>query len=125
MMKTRQHMKRSRPTIRVSGWTLAALLCLVAPASTQQPTFKVSVNVVDVDVTVKDAQGNFVTGLTADDFEVFEDGKPQTIQTFSYIELPAQPRTSFSFGGRAVPNDVRSNRDVESEIGRASCRERV
>ena len=107
-------MKRSRPTIRVCGWTLAALLCLVVPASTQQPTFKVSVNVVDVDVTVKDAQGNFVTGLTADDFEVFEDGKPQTIQTFSYIELPAQPRTSFAFGGRAVPNDVRSNRDVES-----------
>jgi VWFA-related protein len=114
MMKTRQHMKGSRPTIRAYGWTLAALLCLVAPAATQQPTFKVSVNVVDVDVTVKDEQGNFVTGLTADDFEVFEDGKPQTIQTFSYIELPAQPRTSFAFGGRAVPNDVRSNRDVES-----------
>jgi VWFA-related protein len=107
-------MKRSRPTIRLYGWTLAALLCLVAPASTQQPTFKVSVNVVDVDVTVKDEQGNFVSGLTADDFEVFEDGKPQAIQTFSYIELPAQPRTSFAFGGRPVPNDVRSNRDVES-----------
>jgi VWFA-related protein len=107
-------MRQPRPTIRVYGWTLAALLCLVAPASTQQPTFKVNVNVVDVDVTVKDAQGNFVTGLTADDFEVFEDGRPQTIQTFSYIELPAQPRTSFAFGGRAVPNDVRSNRDVES-----------
>ena len=80
----------------------------------QQPTFKVSVNVVDVDVTVKDQQGNFVTGLTADDFEVFEDGKPQTIQTFSYIELPMQRRTSFTFEGRPVAADVRSNRDVES-----------
>jgi len=107
-------MRQPRPTIRVYGWTLAALLCLVAPASTQQPTFKVSVNVVDVDVTVKDAQGNFVSGLTADDFEVFEDGKPQTIQTFSYIELPQQARTSVAFGGQTVPNDVRSNRDVES-----------
>src|SRR5688572_8507474 len=114
MMKTRQHMKRSRPTIRVSGWTLAALLCLVAPASTQQPTFKVSVNVVDVDVTVRDAAGNFVTGLAAEDFEVLEDGRPQTIQTFSYIELPAQTHTSLTFGGRLVPADIRSNRDVES-----------
>jgi hypothetical protein len=29
-----------------------------------------------VDVTVTDAQGNFVTGLMRDDFQVFEDGKP-------------------------------------------------
>lgn len=100
--------------MHVHDWTLAALICLVAPVSTQQPTFKVSVNVVDVDVTVKDPQGNFVTGLTAGDFEVFEDGKPQAIQTFSYIELPAEKRTSFAFGGRPVPADVRSNRDVES-----------
>lgn len=114
MIDSTQNMRQRRPTIRVYGWTLAALLCIVAPASTQQPTFKVSVNVVDVDVTVRDAQGNFVTGLAADDFEVLEDGKPQTIQTFSYIELPAQARTSFAFGGRPVPADVRSNRDVES-----------
>jgi VWFA-related protein len=80
----------------------------------QQPTFKVSVNVVDVDVTVQDAQGNFVTGLAAEDFEVFEDGKPQAIQTFSLIELPVEKRTSLIFGGRPVPADVRSNRDVES-----------
>jgi VWFA-related protein len=97
------------------GVSLLVAACLVAPASTQQqPTFKVSVNVVDVDVTVKDAQGNFVTGLAAEDFEIFEDGKPQAIQTFSYIELPVQKRASFAFGGRAVPADVRSNRDVES-----------
>jgi len=80
----------------------------------QQPTFKVSVNVVDVDVTVKDAAGNFVSGLAAEDFEVFEDGKPQAIQTFSYIELPVQQRTTFAFGGRPVAADVRSNHDVES-----------
>ncbi len=108
------------------GRALAVSICLavagsvpsLGPARAQQPppqpTFKVSVNVVDVDVTVKDVQGNFVTGLAAEDFEVLEDGKPQSIQTFSYIELPAQRRTSFAFGGRPVPADVRSNRDVES-----------
>jgi hypothetical protein len=45
---------------------------------TQQPTFKVSVTSVDVDVTVTDAQGNFVGGLTQNDFEVFEESKPAT-----------------------------------------------
>ena len=96
------------------GVALAIAASLAATVFAQQPTFKVSVNVVDVDVTVTDAQGNFVTGLTPGDFEVFEDGKPQAIQTFSYIELPADTRTPLTFGGRRVPVDVRSNRDVES-----------
>src|SRR5687768_9230997 len=33
-----------------------------------RPTFQTSVNFVDVDVTVTDEGGQFVTGLTADDF---------------------------------------------------------
>src|SRR5512134_973520 len=96
------------------GVSLVVVACLGVPASTQQPTFKVSVNVVDVDVTVTDAEGNFVRDLAAGDFEVFEDGKPQAIQTFSSIELPGQRRSTFAFGGRPVAADVRSNRDVES-----------
>jgi VWFA-related protein len=106
--------------------SLFVAACLVTPASTRhlgaraqapkaaQPTFQTSVNLVDVDVTVKDAAGGFVSGLTADDFEVLEDGRPQTIQTFSYIELPAERPDRFIFGGVPVPADVRSNRDVES-----------
>ena len=107
-------MRKYRSMGRLGVALLAAIAIGLTAHAQQQPTFKTSVNVVDVDVTVKDAQGNFVTGLTADDFEVFEDGKPQTIQTFSYIELPVQTRTSFGFGGRPVATDVRSNRDVES-----------
>ena len=100
--------------MRAYGLAIAAFFCLTAPASTQQPTFTINVNVVDVDVTVKDAQDNFVTGLTAEDFDVFEDGKPQAIQTFSYIELPRERPDRFRFAGFPVPADVRSNRDVES-----------
>ena len=43
---------------------------------------------------VTDENGNFVTGLTRDDFEVFEDGKPQKIEMFSYVELPVEPSGS-------------------------------
>ena len=91
-----------------------ALVTRARPVAAQQPTFQTTVNFVDVDVTVADAQGNFVSGLTANDFEVFEDGKPQTVQTFSYIELPVERPDRYRFAGQPVPDDVRSNRDVSS-----------
>jgi len=60
-----------------------------APAS-QEPeneepiqTFKAQVNVVNLFFNVKDKHGMLIPNLTKDDFEVFEDGKPQTIKYFS------------------------------------------
>src|ERR1700721_1861925 len=59
-----------------------------APSSTdaQQPTeksdetLKVNVNVVGVFFNVKDKHGALIPNQTKDDFEVFEDAKPQTIK---------------------------------------------
>jgi hypothetical protein len=45
---------------------------------------------------------------------VFEDGKPQKIDTFSLVELPIEQRDRFLPLGRPVPADVRTNRDVSS-----------
>ena len=74
---------RATLSLIVASAIAVALVTRARPVAAQQPTFQTTVNFVDVDVTVADAQGHFVSGLTADDFEVFEDGKPQTIQTFS------------------------------------------
>ena len=38
---------------------------------------------------VRDSSGNIVRGLTAKDFVVSEDGKPQKIETFSFQEIAA------------------------------------
>ena len=73
-------------------------------------TFQVEVNYVDVDVVVTDEQGNFVTGLTRDDFEVFEDGKPQKIDTFSLVDLPVEKPTELVVEGRTVAADTQTNR---------------
>ncbi len=53
--------------------------------SDQEPleTLKVNVNVVNLYFNVKDKHGALIPGLTKDDFEVSEDGKPQTIKYFA------------------------------------------
>ena len=55
------------------------------PSDTQTPdeTIKVKVNVVGVFFNVKDKHGALIPNQTKDDFEVFEDGKPQTIKYFA------------------------------------------
>lgn len=45
--------------------------------------FKTGVDLVNVGVTVADRQGKLVTGLTADDFEILEDGTRQAVRFFA------------------------------------------
>jgi len=62
-----------------------------ASSSTQaQPSYKIEskTNVVVVRVVVRDAKGKPVDGLTQNDFQLFDNGKPQTIAQFA-VEHPA------------------------------------
>jgi VWFA-related protein len=84
--------------------TLAGLIALAAAqaqaqeapaAPTAQPgevfVETIDVNLVNVDVFVTDKQGNRVTGLTVDDFELLEDGRPVQITNFYAVEA-GRPR---------------------------------
>ena len=51
-------------------------------------TFKVRVNVVLVRVVVRDQKGKAIDSLKKEDFQLFDNRKPQTISTFS-LETPA------------------------------------
>ncbi len=77
------------------GFSLGlALLCLPSTVTTQQQlTFKASTALVEVDVVVQDRQGEFVPGLTMDDIQIFEDGRPQKIEQFYMVahERGGQP----------------------------------
>lgn len=54
-----------------------------AHQSVQQPSvFRATGDAVRLDVTVTRADGSLVTGLTADDFEVLDNGRPQKISGF-------------------------------------------
>jgi len=71
---------------RILCVTLASLIGLVAAIGAQ--TFRTGVYTVQVAVTVTDAEGRLVTGLTRDAFEVFEDGDAQPVTQFTDQRLP-------------------------------------
>jgi Ca-activated chloride channel family protein len=56
---------------------------MTAAVSAWQPRFRAGVELVNVGVMALDKNGNFVTNLTARDFELFEEGQPQTVKFFS------------------------------------------
>jgi VWFA-related protein len=55
---------------------------------------RVDTNVVLVDAVVTDKKGNYVRDLKQKDFKVFEDGKEQSIKSFSFEADPASPLNS-------------------------------
>ena len=63
--------------------TLALSLTLLVTTSAQQPTFRAETELATFGVTVTDRRANFITDLTLDDFDVFEDGKKQTLKYFT------------------------------------------
>ena len=63
-----------------------------APGQSGQPfTFQLNVNRVIVDVVVTDANGKPVSGLTKQDFSIYEDGHPQPILSFDLHTLDSNP----------------------------------
>jgi VWFA-related protein len=56
--------------------------------------FRSGINYVRVDAFVTDDDGNPVFDLTQDDFEVYEDGVPQTVDSFQVIRVDRTPELS-------------------------------
>jgi VWFA-related protein len=72
-------------------------------------TFRVEVNYVEVDAIVTDRNGNVVRDLTRDDFEITEDGKPQKVELFTFVDLPVVRAERPLFSPTPIEPDVRSN----------------
>ena len=81
------------------------------------PTFRADINFVRVDVIVTDRQGNPVHDLRQEDFEVTEDGKPQTIQTFKLVNV-----TENAGVGSDPPREVRNLIEEQTEAARDDVR---
>jgi VWFA-related protein len=56
------------------------------PERPDQPIFRLSVSLVQLDVVVTDRHGRHVTNLGRDDFEVYQDGRPEPVTAVSYVD---------------------------------------
>jgi VWFA-related protein len=84
------------------------------PSGPPQPpavTFKVEVNYVEIDATILDAAGNTVRDLRRDEFQLLEDGKPQTVSAFTRVDLPVVRPDPPLYRQAAIEPDSRSNRE--------------
>jgi Ca-activated chloride channel family protein len=77
----------------LAGAACMISLLVAAPAAQsdsqiEQPSFRVGVELVSLNVTVTDPAGRYVTSLDRDAFKVFEDGAQQEITFFTRTNLP-------------------------------------
>lgn len=87
------------------------VLLLATPALlAQDATFKVDINLVLANVSVKDRNGNPIVNLTKEDFEVLEDGVPQTISVFDAQKLSEEPLPPLSATNGPSPPGTRARK---------------
>ena len=100
-------MRQATLTLLIAFLTAAAGHAQSGGASTSpQASFKTGINFVEVHAVVTDARGEFVRGLTKDDFEIYESGRLQTPTVFDLVDAPAPARAAVAAAG--PDPDVRS-----------------
>lgn len=106
---------------------LLSLFCLIFAVGFQEESrFRISVDVVNVLVTVLDQDGRFVTNLQKEDFIIYEDGRVQEIEQFSQetdqplrigllIDTSASVKMRLEFEKEAAVNFMRSVMRLKDE----------
>jgi len=69
-------------------YVTAAFVLFAAAVAPKAQSFRSRIDIVQVTVTVTDADGRLITGLTKDDFQIFEDGNAQDITQFTDARVP-------------------------------------
>jgi len=72
----------------VAGILAVPAAPLAATDQQQQPTFRTGIRTVPVYATVVDASGRLVPGLEEADFEIYDNGKKQTVTIFDNKPVP-------------------------------------
>ena len=73
-----------------TGFAFAAFSAVFGQAPKPTPpageeVVRITTNLIQIDVTVTDKDGQVVPGLTADDFELFENGQRQNVSGVTFI----------------------------------------
>jgi len=105
---------RSVHPASVSLWLI--LCAALAPAlSGQQPAFSSKVEVVRVDVLVTD-RGKPIAGLKAADFEILDNGVPQTVDLVSYEQIPLNVILGFDMSDSVAGEKLENLRRASASV---------
>jgi len=130
-------MRRRRHLISLTALFLIASAggVLIARGSqTPRTPFRTAIDLVSLNVTVTDTMGRHISGLSADDFVVFEDGRPQQLSYFASLstplsvsllidtsssmeqQLPVAQQAAIDFVSRLRPGDLAAVVDFDSRV---------
>jgi len=104
--------------MRCGLFFVAAALAALAAAAQQEPVFRTGTRTVPVYVTVTDAEGRLVPDLGRDDFEIYDNGKLQTISIFASDVQPIMVVMMLDRSGSMVDNFRRVQRAAEQFVTR-------
>jgi VWFA-related protein len=88
-----------------------------APQAPQAPTFRAGTDLVRVDVTVTQRGDEPVTDLTVADFEITDDGVPQTVETLKFVQVDGTRQSNLD-----EPLEIRSKEHALLEASREDVR---
>jgi Ca-activated chloride channel homolog len=97
MPQSRRYARRSRVSgglslaalaLAAGAWLAGAGLPVRAQTRPRAPVFGAGVEVIRLNVSVTDGKSRYVTGLSANDFDIFEDGVKQPLTFFTRDPLP-------------------------------------
>lgn len=93
---------------------LAGICAAVLSLDAQQRVFRSNVDLVRFNVFVTDRHGMPITGLAASDFEILEDGKPQSIKVFAGGDPNDAPPVHLAFMIDASGSMQQDMREVQT-----------
>jgi len=95
------------------GMALVGAAALVTAAQPQQPLFRAGTQTVPLYATVTDSGGRLVPDLMKDDFEIFDNGKPQPVTLFTNEVQPIKVVVLLDESGSMVNNIERVKEAAE------------
>ncbi|HKP14136.1 MAG TPA: VWA domain-containing protein [Blastocatellia bacterium] len=102
---------------------LITVACLTATGLGQDDVVKLKADLVTVDATVTDKDGNFIRNLKADDFTIYEDGVAQKLDFFEASEQAALTRplavvVAIDTSGSIKPEEIQRQREATENFMR-------
>ena len=106
------------PGVEIIHMPRAISFVLLALAAAAPQQFRSGVELVHLDVSVLDASRRPVTGLTAAEFTILEDGQPRAVEAFAAVTVPPRAKAEEAPWARTVSPDVQINEPVRAPEGR-------